>query len=93
MPRCELSLRNLLSNSLVNPLDAPTARENIALSPPAARLRLTFSLKAVGLGFRLSERRYHKLLLLSVEQDRTMSSLIEELIDSLPEPKKNLTVG
>lgn len=40
------------------------------------------------LAFRLSERRYHKLLLLSVQLDRTMSSLVEEWIDSLPEPKK-----
>ena len=45
-------------------------------------------MKTKRLGFRLSERRYYKLLLLSVEQDRTMSSLIEEWIDSLPEPKK-----
>jgi hypothetical protein len=45
-------------------------------------------MKTKRLGFRLSERRYHKLLLISVEQDRTMSSLIEEWIDSLPEPKK-----
>ncbi|WP_207714129.1 hypothetical protein [Scytonema sp. UIC 10036] len=39
------------------------------------------------LSFRLTERRYHKLLLLSTELDRTMSSLIDEWIDSLPEPK------
>ncbi|BAY45627.1 hypothetical protein SAMD00079811_32340 [Scytonema sp. HK-05] len=46
------------------------------------------------LAFRLSERRYHKLLLLSVQLDRTMSSLVEEWIDSLPEPQKqNITVG
>jgi hypothetical protein len=49
-------------------------------------------MKTKRLGFRLSERRYHKLLLISVEQDRTMSSLVEEWIDSLPEPKKqNIT--
>ncbi|WP_332987892.1 hypothetical protein [Scytonema sp. PRP1] len=46
------------------------------------------------LAFRLSERRYHKLLLLSVQLDRTMSSLVEDWIDSLPEPQKeNITVG
>jgi predicted DNA-binding protein len=39
------------------------------------------------LAFRLSERRYHKLLLLSVQLDRTMSSLVEDWIDSLPNPE------
>ncbi|WP_414589881.1 hypothetical protein [Scytonema sp. PCC 10023] len=45
------------------------------------------------LSFRLTERRYHKLLLLSVQLDRTMSSLVDEWIDSLPEPKVKAPEG
>ncbi|MCM0593914.1 MAG: hypothetical protein HEQ35_03395 [Gloeotrichia echinulata IR180] len=36
----------------------------------------------------LSERRINKLRLLAVEKDKTMTQIIEELIDSLPEPKR-----
>jgi predicted DNA-binding protein len=43
-------------------------------------------MKSKRLSFRLTERRYHKLLLLSAQLDRTMSSLVDEWIDSLPEP-------
>ena len=42
----------------------------------------------------LTDRRHRKLLLLSVELDRTISSMVDEWIDSLPEPQKeNITVG
>lgn len=40
-----------------------------------------------GLHILLSERRLNKLRLLSVEKDKTMTQIIEELIDTLPEPK------
>jgi predicted DNA-binding protein len=43
------------------------------------------------LSFRLTERRYYKLLLLSAQLEKTMSSLVDEWIDSLPEPKKGST--
>ena len=43
---------------------------------------------------RLTQKRYYKLLLLSAQSDRTISSLVDEWIDSLPEPqKKNFTAG
>ena len=35
----------------------------------------------------LTDRRYYKLVLLSAELDRTITSLVDEWIDSLPEPK------
>jgi len=35
---------------------------------------------------RLTQKRYYRLLLLSAQSDRTISSLVEEWIDSLPEP-------
>jgi len=38
--------------------------------------------------FMLSERRVNKLQLLAVEKDKTMTQIIEELLDSLPEPTK-----
>ncbi|BAZ25935.1 hypothetical protein NIES4073_68410 [Kalymmatonema gypsitolerans NIES-4073] len=42
----------------------------------------------------MTDRRYYKLLLLSAQMDRTISSLVDEWIDSLPEPQKeNITVG
>ncbi|WP_460206246.1 hypothetical protein [Scytonema sp. NUACC21] len=40
------------------------------------------------LNFRLTERRYNKIVLLSAQLDRTISSMIDEWIDSLPEPNK-----
>ncbi len=46
------------------------------------------TMKNKRLNFRLTERRYNKIVLLSAELDRTISSLIDEWIDSLPEPKK-----
>ncbi|BAY46356.1 hypothetical protein SAMD00079811_39650 [Scytonema sp. HK-05] len=39
------------------------------------------------LNCRITDRRYYKLLLLSTELDRTISSMVDEWIDSLPEPK------
>lgn len=49
-------------------------------------------MKTKRLNVRMTDRRYHKLLLLSAELDRTISSMIDEWIDSLPEPKKqNIT--
>lgn len=46
------------------------------------------------LNVRLTDKRYDKLNLLSKELDRTISSLIDEWIDSLPEAKKaNITEG
>ncbi len=36
----------------------------------------------------------NKLQLLAVEKDKTMTQIMEELIDTLPEPKKqNITAG
>jgi hypothetical protein len=37
---------------------------------------------------RLSERRLNKIRLLAVEKDKTITQIIEDLIDTLPEPKK-----
>ncbi|MEG4290549.1 hypothetical protein Q5692_08305 [Microcoleus sp. C2C3] len=37
---------------------------------------------------RLTKKRYNQLLLLSAQSDRTISSLVDEWIDSLPEPQK-----
>ena len=43
---------------------------------------------------RLTEKRYYKLLLLSAQSDRTISSLVDEWIDSLPSlQKENFTAG
>lgn len=44
-------------------------------------------MKVKRLNCRITDRRYYKLLLLSTEMDRTISSLVDEWIDSLPEPK------
>lgn len=41
-----------------------------------------------GLYFRISERRLNKLRLLAVEKDKTITQILEDLIDTLPEPKK-----
>ena len=38
------------------------------------------------LKFRMSERRYNKLQLYALQTDKTMTQVIEELIDSLPTP-------
>ncbi|NEU72857.1 hypothetical protein PI95_009810 [Hassallia byssoidea VB512170] len=46
-------------------------------------------MKTKRLNVRLTDRRYYKLVLLSAELDRTISSMIDEWIDSLPEPKKD----
>lgn len=52
------------------------------------------NMKVKRLNCRITDRRYHKLVLLSAQMDRTISSLVDEWIDSLPEPQKeNLTVG
>ena len=39
------------------------------------------------LRLRMSERRFHKLQLCAVQADKTMTQVIEELIDSLPTPE------
>ncbi|MBW4480601.1 MAG: hypothetical protein KME54_28110 [Tolypothrix brevis GSE-NOS-MK-07-07A] len=38
----------------------------------------------------MSERRLNKLRLLAVEKDKTITQIIEELVDTLPEPTKNI---
>jgi hypothetical protein len=45
------------------------------------------------LGLRMSERRYNKLQLYSIQVDKTMTQVLEEFIDSLPNPEidKNST--
>ncbi|MCM0592290.1 MAG: hypothetical protein HEQ35_25580 [Gloeotrichia echinulata IR180] len=44
------------------------------------------------LNVRLTDKRYYKLVMLSTQIDRTISSLVDEWIDSLPEPKnQNIT--
>jgi hypothetical protein len=46
------------------------------------------------LHIRITERRINKLRLLAVEKDKTITQIIEDLIDTLPEPQKeNITVG
>jgi hypothetical protein len=39
---------------------------------------------------RLSERRLNKLRLLAVEKDKTITQIIEELVDTLSEPTRNI---
>ncbi|BAZ66110.1 hypothetical protein NIES4106_23170 [Fischerella sp. NIES-4106] len=39
------------------------------------------------LRLRMSERRFYKLQLCAVQSDKTMTQIIEELIDSLPSPE------
>jgi len=46
-------------------------------------------MKTKRLNCRITDRRYYKLILLSTELDRTISSLVDEWIDSLPEPKSH----
>ncbi len=51
-------------------------------------------MKTKRLNVRLTDRRYHKLTLLAAQSDKTISSLVDDWIDSLPEPKKpNITEG
>jgi translation elongation factor EF-4 len=46
------------------------------------------------LHIRITERRMNKIRLYSAEKDKTITQIIEELIDTLPEPKKsNITEG
>lgn len=46
------------------------------------------------LHIRITEKRLQKLRLLSIEKDKTITQLIEDLIDTLPEPtKSNATEG
>lgn len=45
-------------------------------------------MKEKRLNCRITDRRHYKLLLLSAQMDRTISSMVDEWIDSLPEPKK-----
>ncbi|WP_186227673.1 hypothetical protein [[Scytonema hofmanni] UTEX B 1581] len=52
------------------------------------------NVKVKRLNCRITDRRYYKLVLLSTQMDRTISSLVDEWIDSLPEPQKeNITAG
>ncbi len=41
------------------------------------------------LRLRMSERRYDKLKLYAIEKDKTMTQVIDELIDSLPSPERD----
>ncbi|BAY65009.1 hypothetical protein NIES22_51110 [Calothrix brevissima NIES-22] len=44
------------------------------------------------LHIRITERRLNKLRLLAVEKEKTITQIVEELIDTLPEPKReNIT--
>jgi hypothetical protein len=36
----------------------------------------------------ITERRMYKLQLLAAEKDKTMTQIVEDLIDTLPEPQK-----
>lgn len=45
-------------------------------------------MKTKQLRFRRSERRFHNLQLYATRVDKTMTQVIEELLDTLPEPKK-----
>jgi hypothetical protein len=40
------------------------------------------------LRLRMSERRYNKLKLYAQEKDKTMTQVVDELIDSLPERRR-----
>lgn len=40
------------------------------------------------LHIRITERRLNKLRLLATEKDKTITQIVEDLIDTLPEPKK-----
>jgi hypothetical protein len=53
----------------------------------------TAIMKNKRLGLRMSERRYNKLQLYSIQVDKTMTQVLEEFIDSLPNPEidKNST--
>ncbi|QSJ20206.1 hypothetical protein JYQ62_16740 [Nostoc sp. UHCC 0702] len=42
-----------------------------------------------GLHIRISQRRLDKLRLLAREKDKTITQIVEELIDTLPEPKQS----
>ena len=45
------------------------------------------------LRLRMSERRYNKLQLYAVEKDKTMTQVVEELLDTLPEPTRVVTAA
>jgi len=44
-------------------------------------------MKSKQLRLRMSERRFNKLQLYAVQADKTMTQVVEELIDSLPNPE------
>ncbi len=50
-------------------------------------------MKTKQLRLRMSQRRYNKLQLYALQTDKTMTQIVEELIDSLPVPEidKNST--
>ncbi|MDJ0649322.1 MAG: hypothetical protein QNJ60_11510 [Xenococcaceae cyanobacterium MO_188.B19] len=45
-------------------------------------------MRKIPLSIRISPRRKYKLQLLAAEADKSITQLIEDLIDNLPEPKK-----
>ncbi|BAZ22057.1 hypothetical protein NIES4073_29380 [Kalymmatonema gypsitolerans NIES-4073] len=50
--------------------------------------------KKKDLHIRITERKINKLRLFPIEKDKTITQIIEDLIDTLPEPQKhNITVG
>ncbi|GAB1540566.1 hypothetical protein NUACC21_32350 [Scytonema sp. NUACC21] len=49
---------------------------------------IVIPMKNNSIRIRLSDRRLNKLRLYAVESDKTMTQIIEALIDSLPEPQK-----
>jgi hypothetical protein len=51
------------------------------------RWRCHCNMKNNSLQIRLSDRRKHKLMSYSAKQDKTITSLIEDWIDSLPDIK------
>ncbi|MBD2202071.1 hypothetical protein H6G33_08680 [Calothrix sp. FACHB-1219] len=42
-----------------------------------------------GLHIRISQRRLDKIRAFAVEKDKTITQIIEDLIDTLPEPQKS----
>ena len=47
-----------------------------------------YIMKTKRLNCLLTDRRHYKLLLLSAQMERTISSMVDEWIDSLPDPQK-----
>jgi hypothetical protein len=46
------------------------------------------------LHIRITERRMNKLRLYAAQKDKTITQIVEDLLDTLPEPQKeNITAG